>query len=109
MQVRARQVGALSTGDDMVSAIGLLDVSRASASGVICGCADIIASQDILGKHQSCGQMPNAPTFTLLFTFMHLTSFQMLDEHSCGHTAAMLSCHYAKRASPPNRLPTAIS
>jgi hypothetical protein len=43
-RVRARKVGALSTGDDMVSAIELLGVSRASASGVICGCADIIAS-----------------------------------------------------------------
>jgi len=109
MRVRARKVGALSTGDDTVSAIELLVISRASASGVICGCADIIASYDILGRHQVPHWKPVVPTFTLLFTFMCLTSFQVLDEHSCGHAATMLSCHYAKRASPPNRLSTASS
>jgi len=109
MRIRARKVGALATGDDMVSAIELLGVSRASASGVICGCADIIASYDIPGRHQVPYWKPVAPTLTLLLTFMCLTSFQVLDEHCCGHAAAMLSCHYAKRASPPNRLSTASS
>jgi hypothetical protein len=76
MRIRARKVGALATGDDMVSAIELLGVSRASASGVICGCADIIASYDIPGRHQVPHWKPVAPTLTLLLTFMCLTSFQ---------------------------------
>ncbi len=76
MRVRARKVGALATGDDMVAAIELLGVSRASASGVICGCADIIASYDILGQRQVLYGKLVVPTFTLLFTFMRLTSFQ---------------------------------
>jgi len=107
MRVRAHKVGTLTTGDDMVSAIESLGVSRAAAAGVICGCADIIASYDILGRHQVPHCKPGVPTFTLLFTFMYLTSLQVLDEHSCGHATAMLACHYATRASPPNRLSTA--
>jgi hypothetical protein len=91
----------------MVSAIELLGVSRASASGVICGGADVIASYDILGWHQVSHWKPFMPAFTLLLTFMCLTSFQVLDEHSCGHATVMLACHYTTRASPPNRLSTA--
>ena len=78
MPVQAHKVGALSTGDDVVAAIALLGVSRASASGVIYGCADIIASYDILGRHQVPHWKPVVPAFTLLFTFMRLTSFQVL-------------------------------
>ena len=33
MRVRAHKVGTLATGDDMVSAIELLGISRASAAG----------------------------------------------------------------------------
>jgi len=91
----------------MVSAIKLLGVSRASASGVICGGADIIASYDILGWHQVSHWKPFMPAFTLLLTFMRLASFQVLDEHSYGHATAMLACHYTTRTSPPNRLSTA--
>ena len=78
LPVRAHKVGALSTGDNMVAAIKLLGVSRASASGVIYGCADIIALYDTLGWHQIPHWKPVVPTFTLLFTFMHLTSFHVL-------------------------------
>ena len=109
MPVRAHQVGALSTGDGMVATIELLNVSRASASGVSCGCTDSIASYDILGRHQVPHWKPVVPTFTLLFTFMRLTSFQVLDEHSCRHAAAILSRHYARLASSPNHLTTASS
>jgi len=98
-----------TTGDDTVAAIALLGVSRAYAAGVLCGCADILASYDILGRHQVPHGQQSVPAFTLLFTFMRLTSFQVLDEHGCGHAAAMLSCHYAKRASSPKRLSTASS
>src|SRR6266478_4835252 len=49
MRVRAHKVGTQTTGNDMVSALELLGVSRASASGVIYDGADIIASYDILG------------------------------------------------------------
>jgi len=107
--VQAHQVGALATGDNMVAASELLDGSRASAAGVICGCADRIASYDILGRHQVPYWKPVVPTFTLLFTFMRLTSFQVLNEHSCRHAAAILSRHYARFASPPNHLTTASS
>jgi len=78
MPVWAHKVDALSTGNDMVAAIELLGVSRASTSSVIYGDADIIASYDILRRHQVPHWKPVVPTFTLLFTFMHLTSFPVL-------------------------------
>ncbi len=78
MPVWARKVGAPSTGNDMVVAIELLGVSRAFTSGVIYGVVDINASYDILSRHQVPHWKPVVPTFTLLFTFMHLTSFQVL-------------------------------
>ena len=65
------------SGEDF-QATELLGVSRAFASGVIYGCADIIDSYDILSGHQVPHWKPVVPTFTLLFTFMHLTSFPVL-------------------------------
>jgi len=102
LRVRAHKVSTLPTGDDMVSAIKLLGVSR-----TVCGGADIIASYDILSLYQVSHWKPFMPAFTLLLTFMCLTSFQVLDEHSCGHATTMLACHYITRTSPPNRLSTA--
>jgi hypothetical protein len=102
MRVRAHKVGTQTTGDDMVSAIELLGVSRASASGVICGGADIIASYDILGWHQVSHWKPFMPAFTLLLTFMCLTSFQVLDAdmpQQCLRVT-ILHVHRPQTASP---------